>query len=353
MIDLKNQVLPTMLPIPQHLHQSLKELEQYYLCLKEDYTDKLSAVDTQVSHTEALLNSTLAPPPTLAPYLRELQEYYHKLSEDLVTKEATIVDHLVSVRALLIDSVPQQGSKAVLSELPSHLSLLHDSPETNIRTSPALLIEPEPEIESASDKIHEEEPETEHDSGVELPALCTEVELLTEPTYSVDSFVKTLHITSQNALKSYIKNGGGLTIEVINGVPTFWITVTDIRLKNIVIKSLKTYSQRFSRFIGGNGKALVRLKSPLVNITTINFLPEYDGLDLNAAIEKLLRDNQGSILHVDFIVRSLYGELNKEDTNRAIKSLFAVLDSGVKQGLWDVDPDNRNCYTLNYLALVS
>ncbi len=77
------------------------------------------------------------------------------------------------------------------------------------------------------------------------------------------------------------------------------------------------------------------------------FLPQYQRLTKFEAVEKLLQDNTGSILHVNYIVRSLYGNLAPEAAKVEKQRLYETLSKGVTRGSWDRVPDQLGCYTID------
>ncbi len=79
------------------------------------------------------------------------------------------------------------------------------------------------------------------------------------------------------------------------------------------------------------------LKTPL--------LPQYQHLTKSEAIEKLLHEHSGTILHVDYIIRALDGELPPKDITTEIPRINDSLKKGVAKGLWDRVPDEAGCYT--------
>ncbi|KJH69616.1 hypothetical protein [Aliterella atlantica] len=81
------------------------------------------------------------------------------------------------------------------------------------------------------------------------------------------------------------------------------------------------------------------LKTPL--------LPQYQHLTRSEAVEKLLQENIGTILHTDYIVRSLYGNLEPEAFKVEKQRLYETLGKGIAKGLWDKVPDQPGCYTVD------
>lgn len=81
------------------------------------------------------------------------------------------------------------------------------------------------------------------------------------------------------------------------------------------------------------------LKTPL--------LPQYQDLSKSEAVEQLLQENEESILHVDYIIRALHGELEPEDLKAEKPRMNDTLRKGVEKGLWDKVPDAAGCYTVD------
>lgn len=85
----------------------------------------------------------------------------------------------------------------------------------------------------------------------------------------------------------------------------------------------------------------------LFSSTKTAMLPQYQDLSKIQAVEKLLRDNLGSILHVDYIIRALYGEMDALAIKDEKARMYDTLTQGTKKGLWVKVPDSPGCYTLD------
>lgn len=79
------------------------------------------------------------------------------------------------------------------------------------------------------------------------------------------------------------------------------------------------------------------LKTPL--------LPQYQHLTKLEAVEKLLQENEAKVLHVNYIIRALHGELTPSDADAEKPRMLETLKKGVAKGLWDKVPDEVGCYT--------
>jgi len=80
---------------------------------------------------------------------------------------------------------------------------------------------------------------------------------------------------------------------------------------------------------------------------TTPLLLKYSSLTKNQAVEKLLQEKKGNILHIDYIIRALYGELSPDETKAEKPRMYDTLKKGVAKGQWDSVPDSPGCYTIN------
>jgi hypothetical protein len=86
--------------------------------------------------------------------------------------------------------------------------------------------------------------------------------------------------------------------------------------------------------------------------TDIPMLPEYESLTRMDAIKKLLQSHLGAVCHIDFIVRSLYGELESYIFKVVKGRVQSSLTQGRERQVWFGIPDEPGCYTLD-LSLVT
>ncbi|WP_373524871.1 hypothetical protein [Nostoc sp.] len=87
-------------------------------------------------------------------------------------------------------------------------------------------------------------------------------------------------------------------------------------------------------------------------VAEIPMLPQYQALSRMEAIKQLLQEQIGTMCHIDFIVRSLYGEL---DSNlfKVVKSrVQSSLTQGKERNYWVNILEEPGCYTLD-LSLVA
>ncbi|ACK72973.1 hypothetical protein PCC7424_4611 [Gloeothece citriformis PCC 7424] len=70
-------------------------------------------------------------------------------------------------------------------------------------------------------------------------------------------------------------------------------------------------------------------------------------LDLISEIETLLEHNRGKVLHIDYIIRKLYGLISPEELQKRSVSTLSILREGEDLGKWYEMPDSPNCWTID------
>ncbi|BAZ82798.1 hypothetical protein PN497_23560 [Sphaerospermopsis kisseleviana CS-549] len=78
----------------------------------------------------------------------------------------------------------------------------------------------------------------------------------------------------------------------------------------------------------------------------IPMLPEYQSLTRMEALRILLHEYAGTVCHIDFIVRSLYGELESTIFKIVKGRVQSSLTQGRERGYWSAIPNEPGCYTL-------
>ncbi|MBH8561870.1 hypothetical protein I8748_06725 [Nostoc sp. CENA67] len=96
----------------------------------------------------------------------------------------------------------------------------------------------------------------------------------------------------------------------------------------------------------------IATSSNLLLHSEVPMLPEYESLTRTEAIQKVLQKHLGTVCHIDFIVRSLYGEL-EPDSFKVVKGrVQSTLTHGKQTNKWSLVPGQPGCYTL-VLSLVN
>ncbi|MCC5620621.1 hypothetical protein [Nostoc sp. CHAB 5715] len=88
-------------------------------------------------------------------------------------------------------------------------------------------------------------------------------------------------------------------------------------------------------------------------VAEIPMLPQYQhALSRMEAIKQLLQEQKGTVCHIDFIVRSLYGQLDSNLFKVVKGRVQSSLTQGRERNYWVTIPDEPGCYTLD-LSLVA
>ncbi|MBD2448959.1 hypothetical protein H6G76_17720 [Nostoc sp. FACHB-152] len=85
----------------------------------------------------------------------------------------------------------------------------------------------------------------------------------------------------------------------------------------------------------------------------IPMLGEYQSLKRIEAVEKLLQQHKGSVCHIDFVVRSLYGELEPKAWKVVKGRVQSTLTQGRESGKWSLVPGKPGYYTIDLKLLNS
>ncbi|MEM9927487.1 MAG: hypothetical protein AAF915_27750 [Cyanobacteria bacterium P01_D01_bin.50] len=84
----------------------------------------------------------------------------------------------------------------------------------------------------------------------------------------------------------------------------------------------------------------------------IPMLPQFRHISRIEGIKQLLEENTGKVCHIDFVVRSLYGDLESTAFKVVKGRVHSSLTHGKEQMYWASVPDEPGCYTLD-LSLVT
>jgi hypothetical protein len=83
----------------------------------------------------------------------------------------------------------------------------------------------------------------------------------------------------------------------------------------------------------------------------VPMLPHYGNMTRMEALKKLLREYIGTVCHIDFIVRSLYGDLESTIFKVVKGRVQSSLTQGRESGYWSAIPNEPGCYTLDLNSL--
>jgi hypothetical protein len=83
----------------------------------------------------------------------------------------------------------------------------------------------------------------------------------------------------------------------------------------------------------------------------IPMLAHYGNMSRMEALKKLLQEYVGTVCHIDFIVRSLYGDLESTIFKVVKGRVQSSLTQGRESGYWSSIPNEPGCYTLDLNSL--
>ena len=83
----------------------------------------------------------------------------------------------------------------------------------------------------------------------------------------------------------------------------------------------------------------------------VPMLPHYGNMTRMEALKKLMREYVGTVCHIDFIVRSLYGDLESTIFKVVKGRVQSSLTQGRESGYWSGIPNEPGCYTLDLNSL--
>ena len=72
---------------------------------------------------------------------------------------------------------------------------------------------------------------------------------------------------------------------------------------------------------------------------------------IEESIANLLSENRGTIVHINYIIREIYGQLPTEKSARVKKELIKVLSRGEEEGRWSKVPDSPGGWTIDLKEL--
>ena len=83
----------------------------------------------------------------------------------------------------------------------------------------------------------------------------------------------------------------------------------------------------------------------------VPMLAHYENMTRMEALKKLLREFVGTVCHIDFIVRSLYGDLESTIFKVVKGRVQSSLTQGRESGYWSAIPNEPGCYSLDLNSL--
>jgi hypothetical protein len=123
-------------------------------------------------------------------------------------------------------------------------------------------------------------------------------------------------------------------------------------VEDLEAEDIETLEEDEDESPAASSSPTIEITPDTIKGTDIPMLPEYHSLTRMEAITRLLREHLGSVCHIDFIVRSLYGELEPYIFRVVKGRVQSSLTQGRERQAWYGIPDEPGCYTLD-LGLVT
>lgn len=283
----------------QQFVDSLMVLRDHYQSLNEEYEQQGANAREQLTHINALL---MADTQLLESQqhqhtgsLMAIRDHYQALNEEYGRKSANARQQLIHVNALLVDQLLQQQNQ----QLPvSMRALTENQNQTHVLTGAAEI--------------------TSHQSSQDIEALA-----------QLSSSSPLTLVSSEPALNQ-------TKLEPDQPVSPSPAATVQSEPAPGTIKSVAEFESANRHFLPATKTAM---------------LPQHQHLTKLQAVESLLKESAGTILHIDYIIRTLYGELEPDALIAEKTRMHDTLKTGMQKGLWDRVPDQAGCYTIDMMLL--
>jgi hypothetical protein len=343
-------------PPPQTLLEPLLELRDYYTALTEEYERLWRTARSQLVHVEALLSNwsgvderddltavvemlSFAPTPPQQDSFSSQQ--LNNISD--VEQQQAIDSELSDSQSssdVDLDNVEQQAIDSELSDSQSSSDVDLDDVEQQQAIDSELS-----DLESSSDvdlddveqqqAIDSELSDLESSSDVDLDDVEQQQAIDSElPDSQSSSDVDLDDVEQQQAIDSELPDDEDPQIDDLDEESSDEENTVVISPTPSPQKEIPTQNNDYS--MPGD----------------VPMLPQFQVLTRMQAIEKILRENAGSVCHIDFVVRSLFGDLEPSVFKIVKSRIQSSLTHGKEKSYWAAVPDEPGCYTLD-LSLIT
>jgi hypothetical protein len=315
-------------PPPRTLLEPLLELRDYYAALASEYERLWQTARSQVVHVEALLSNWSAV---------NKRDNLTAVVETFSFAPTPVQHDSLSPKQLdRISNVDQQ--EAIESELADEDEQQIDADDDDVeqdKIESELANEDEQQIDADDDDVEQDKIESEladedeqqidvDDDDVEQDKIESELADEDEQQIDVDD-----DDVEQDKIESELTDEDEQQIDVDEESSDAEDTVVTAPALS---QQEETQTQNNDNYVPG---------------TDVPMLPQYQILTRMQAIEKILREHSGTVCHIDFIVRSLFGDL-EPSVFKVVKSrVQSSLTHGKEKSYWAAFPDEPGCYTLD------
>ncbi|MBW4624027.1 MAG: MSCRAMM family adhesin SdrC [Brasilonema octagenarum HA4186-MV1] len=338
-------------PPPQTLLEPLLELREYYTALTEEYERLWRTARSQLVHVEALLSNwsgvderddltavvemlSFAPTPSQQDSFSPQQFKNISDVEQQQAKDSELPDSESSSDIDLDDAEQQQAINSELPDSESSSDVDLDDAEQQQAINSEL-----PDSESSSD-VDLDDVEQQQAIDSELPDSEFDVDLDDVEQQAIDSELPDSEfdvdlddVEQQQAIDSELPDDEDQHIDLDEESPDE---------ENTVVTSPTSSPQ----------KEIPTQNNDYSPGTDVPMLPQFQVLTRMQAIEKILRENAGSVCHIDFVVRSLFGDLEPSVFKIVKSRIQSSLTHGKEKSYWAAVPDEPGCYTLDLSLII-
>ncbi|AFZ33508.1 hypothetical protein [Chroococcidiopsis sp. TS-821] len=312
----------------QHFIHSLIELRDRYHIIVQECTSAISHATEQLNRIHALLVDQLVEQQQLTESLLQLRAHYQTQHAQQHSKAQSAKEQIAHINALLADQLILQHNE---------LQIIQSAPDTPIRGETSRT-----EVSSTVEPKHLD---ISRDSEVSSPTLVDEVltQLLHESEQQPSQQVP--EHSEQSVTANFLQK------EVVGSA---FNRQQDEQQHSESDSPIQFPDPEHSTFL----EYPQQLPSPKLHKAQSQFLktpllPQYQHLSKSEAVEQLLQENEGSILHLDYIVRAVQGEVEQENLKAERLRMNDTLRKGVEKGLWEKVPDSPGCYTIDLKLIAS
>lgn len=348
---------PIKMPQNQYFLQNLIEMRSHYQSNIEDAERDSNHATEQLAHINALLVDQLVVNQQFTESLLQLRSHYQALRSEHYQKVQSAKEQIAHVNALLADSLVLQHSQqqpisiqAATLEQQALFGAIAAPSEESQKQSLLLAREPKPP-EVLEQPITSKDRQEQQDGAIaNLSEASPQQNLevvespkspqVSEPQIPTDSH------QGQDEEKQSLPEPE--PIEALEAqIPTDFHQVEQqpeleppTELPDVEDSPSDTKRSLLSKpATSPSSRHAALLKTPL--------LPQYQHLTKSEAVEQLLQEEEGKVLHVNYIIRALHGELTPSDADAEKPRMLETLKKGVAKGLWDRVPDSPGYYTID------
>ncbi|WP_009630446.1 hypothetical protein [Synechocystis sp. PCC 7509] len=306
------------MPQLERFIDNLIEMRSHYTKQIQQSDRSIKLAEESLTHINALLVNELSGSQQFRENLTQMRVHYQTIVEENNRASSSARSQLNHINALLADQlIIQQGNDNAI--------LLQASPVDD-----DLALQEANEI---SESISEAIPKAE-----EVEPLQSLEEYIQEQSSSEDLLADLTSTHNVDDQKLPIELEADTTKPVVETPELIDEELPDAAIQDNLSQKTTPEILEQEVFIHPTQKARKPLKQPL--------LPQYQDLSKSEAIEKLLQEEAGNILHIDDIIQSLFGDLEMPAFKAEKNRLYNTLNQGTENGLWDKVPGRSGCYTI-------